>query len=88
MLTSAFPQTRAIDLPSNSNFAVAMRSQQEAERAEQQRIKRLVLNYDSARDEEDDATNGIYLSPLQPNPNHRHRSDYQVWDDAVLVRYI
>ncbi|GAB7337284.1 hypothetical protein MBLNU457_g2649t2 [Dothideomycetes sp. NU457] len=39
-------QTRSIDLPSDSTFAVAMRSQQEAERAEQQRIKSLVLNYD------------------------------------------
>lgn len=65
-----------------------MRSQQEAERAEQQRIKRLVLNYDSTRDEEDDTINGIYISPLQPNPNHRHRPDPEVWDDAVTVRYI
>lgn len=65
-----------------------MRTQQEAERAEQQRIKRLVLNYDSTRDEEDDPSNGIYYSPLLPNPNHRHRSDSAVWDDAVVVRYI
>ncbi|KAK5175510.1 mRNA decay protein [Saxophila tyrrhenica] len=39
-------QTRSIDLPSDSSFAVSMRSQQEAERAEQQRIKSLVLNYE------------------------------------------
>ncbi|WEW57146.1 mRNA decay protein [Emydomyces testavorans] len=39
-------QTRTIDLPSDSSFAVAMRSQQQAEREEQQRIKNLVLNYD------------------------------------------
>lgn len=33
-------------MPSDSQFAVAMKSQKEAERAEQQRIKNLVLNYD------------------------------------------
>jgi len=49
-----------------------MRTQQEAERAEQQRIKRLVLNYDTLRSEEDD-NNGIYNFTLQPNPNHRRR---------------
>ncbi|KAI9805049.1 MAG: hypothetical protein M1825_000883 [Sarcosagium campestre] len=45
-------QTRTVELPSDSNFAVAMKTQQEAEREEQQRIKSLVLNYD-LRDEED-----------------------------------
>lgn len=39
-------QTKSIELPSNSAFAVAMRDRQLAERAEQQRIKNLVLNYD------------------------------------------
>ncbi|RDW83741.1 regulator of nonsense transcripts 2 [Aspergillus mulundensis] len=39
-------QTRTIDLPSDSTFAVAMRSQQQADREEQQRIKNLVLNYE------------------------------------------
>ncbi|KAF7511975.1 hypothetical protein GJ744_003208 [Endocarpon pusillum] len=43
-------QTRTIDLPSNSHFAVAMKSQQQAEREEQQRIKNLVLNYDLSND--------------------------------------
>ena len=33
-------------MPSDSQFAIAMKSQKEAERAEQQRIKNLVLNYD------------------------------------------
>ncbi|KAK8160157.1 armadillo-type protein [Phyllosticta citribraziliensis] len=47
-------QTKAIDLPSDSSFAVAMRTQQEAERAEQQRIKNLVLNYDLRDDNETD----------------------------------
>ena len=46
-------QTRSIDLPSDSNFAVAMRSQQQAERAEQQRIKSLVLNYELHDDQHD-----------------------------------
>ncbi|KAL2027253.1 hypothetical protein VTO58DRAFT_111344 [Aureobasidium pullulans] len=49
------PQTRSIDLPSDSNFAVAMRSQQEQARAEQQRIKNLVLNYDLRDDDPNDA---------------------------------
>ncbi|RYP38561.1 hypothetical protein DL767_002497 [Monosporascus sp. MG133] len=38
--------TRTVALPSDSTFAVAMRTQQQAEREEQQRIKNLVLNYD------------------------------------------
>lgn len=46
-------QTRAIDLPSDSTFAVAMRTQQQAEREEQQRIKNLVLNYDLTDDQQD-----------------------------------
>ncbi|KAH9815733.1 Up-frameshift suppressor 2 [Teratosphaeria destructans] len=46
-------QTRSIDLPSDSNFAVAMRTQQEAERAEQQRIKNLVLASDWTDDQQD-----------------------------------
>jgi len=47
-------QTRSIDLPADSTFAIAMRTQQEAERAEQQRIKALVLNYDMQRNEIED----------------------------------
>ncbi|PHH71135.1 hypothetical protein CDD80_5494 [Ophiocordyceps camponoti-rufipedis] len=39
-------QTRTVELPSDSTFAVAMKSQQRAEKEEQQRIKSLVLNYD------------------------------------------
>ncbi|KAJ5665402.1 uncharacterized protein N7477_007850 [Penicillium maclennaniae] len=45
-------QTRTIDLPSDSTFAVAMRSQQAADREEQQRIKNLVLNYEAANEPE------------------------------------
>lgn len=50
-----------------------MRTQQEAEKAEQQRIKNLVLNYD-LRDE-NEGVDGITdpLSPsLQPNLNRKH----------------
>lgn len=39
-------QTKTIELPSDSTFAVAMKNQQQAEKEEQQRIKNLVLNYD------------------------------------------
>lgn len=39
-------QTRTVALPSDSTFAIAMKTQQAAEREEQQRIKNLVLNYD------------------------------------------
>ncbi|RKF61378.1 Regulator of nonsense transcripts 2 [Erysiphe neolycopersici] len=39
-------QTRTVALPSDSTLAIAMKSQQQAEREEQQRIKNLVLNYD------------------------------------------
>lgn len=45
-------QTRTVDLPSDSTFAVAMKNQQQAEREEQQRIKSLVLNYDLQHSED------------------------------------
>ncbi|KAF2089434.1 ARM repeat-containing protein [Saccharata proteae CBS 121410] len=60
-------QTKSIDLPSDSNFAVAMRTQQEAERAEQKRIKDLVLNYDLRDETETDGTNNISHLPINPN---------------------
>lgn len=47
-------QTRTLELPSDSDFAVAMRNQQQAEWEEQQRIKNLVLNYDMREVEEND----------------------------------
>lgn len=47
-------QTRTLELPSNSEFAVAMRSQQQAEKEEQQRIKNLVLNLDLQESDESD----------------------------------
>lgn len=59
-------QTRTIDLPSDSTFAVAMRNKQQAEKEEQQRIKNLVLNYD-LRDDNDteglDKTHNPYAQP-------------------------
>jgi len=39
-------QARTVALPSDSTFAIAMKTQQAAEREEQERIKSLVLNYD------------------------------------------
>ncbi|KAK2806639.1 hypothetical protein FQN51_006605 [Onygenales sp. PD_10] len=68
-------QTRTIDLPSDSSFAVAMKTQQQAEREEQQRIKNLVLNYDLRDDNEpSDGDSTISSSPVAPyllkeNPN-------------------
>ncbi|KAI5358087.1 putative nonsense-mediated mRNA decay protein Nmd2/UPF2 [Septoria linicola] len=56
-------QTRSIDMPSDSAFAVAMRSQQQAERAEQQRIKNLVLNYDMTNDQEDGSVESLHNGP-------------------------
>lgn len=53
-------QTRTIDLPSDSSFAVAMRSQQQADREEQQRIKSLVLNYEMTN-EVDANSEGMFL---------------------------
>ncbi|CRK32867.1 hypothetical protein BN1708_019121, partial [Verticillium longisporum] len=47
-------QTRTVEVPSDSNFAVAMKNQQQVEREEQQRIKNLVLNYDLRENEEQD----------------------------------
>jgi regulator of nonsense transcripts 2 len=53
------PKTRTVELPSDSNFAVAMKSQQQAEREEQQRIKNLVLNYDLRDGEDQDGDSAL-----------------------------
>ncbi|KAK2603786.1 mRNA decay protein [Conoideocrella luteorostrata] len=45
-------QTRTVELPSDSTFAIAMKTQQQAEKEEQQRIKNLVLNYDLQQNED------------------------------------
>ncbi|KAL8703441.1 MAG: hypothetical protein Q9201_003379 [Fulgogasparrea decipioides] len=68
-------QTRTIEMPSDSQFAVALKSQKEAERAEQQRIKDLVLNYDLTDSSADQAgtENSLYLDYFShPNPNLSH----------------
>jgi len=61
-----------VALPSDSTFAIAMKTQQAAEREEQQRIKSLVLNYD-LRDGEDQDGDSL-LPSLLPNFNI-HNSD-------------
>ncbi|KAF2429401.1 ARM repeat-containing protein [Tothia fuscella] len=61
--------TKQIDLPADSNFAVAMRTKQQAEKEEQQRIKNLVLNYDLTTTDENDGVNGDYSIFSGPNPN-------------------
>ncbi|KAL6703380.1 mRNA decay protein [Coniothyrium glycines] len=63
-------QTRSIDLPSDSTFAVAMRNKQQADKEEQQRIKSLVLNYNEAREDVDDT--GLDKTP---NPYAQPRLD-------------
>ncbi|KAI1100115.1 ARM repeat-containing protein [Jackrogersella minutella] len=60
-------QTRTVALPSDSTFAVAMKTQQAAEREEQQRIKNLVLNYDLRESEDPDGDTHIF--PIESNPN-------------------
>jgi len=54
-------------MPSDSNFAIALKTQQAAEREEQQRIKNLVLRYDLREGEEQDGDS--LLESLPPNPN-------------------
>ncbi|KAH0538792.1 hypothetical protein FGG08_004624 [Glutinoglossum americanum] len=65
MKRSIARDTRTVELPSDSNFAVAMKTKQQAEREEQQRIKNLVLNYDLRDDNEIDGDNS--LDPHGPN---------------------
>ncbi|KAH7084481.1 armadillo-type protein [Paraphoma chrysanthemicola] len=64
-------QTRSIDLPSDSTFAVAMRNKQQADKEEQQRIKSLVLNYNEGRDDGDDTGDSPFHYTLQPNTNRK-----------------
>ncbi|KAI5293218.1 hypothetical protein KEM52_005734, partial [Ascosphaera acerosa] len=67
-------QTRTIDLPSDSSFALALKNQQAAEREEQQRIKNLVLKMDLHSEEA--APPGEYdpscWPPLQHPSNPQH----------------
>lgn len=54
-------QTKTIELPSDSTFAIAMKNQQQAEKEEQQRIKNLVLNYDlQQNDDQEGEANCIF----------------------------
>lgn len=62
-----FHQTRTVELPSDSTFAVAMKNQQQAEREEQQRIKNLVLNYDLRENDDQDGNHNE--TTLHSNPN-------------------
>ncbi|CBX99332.1 similar to nonsense-mediated mRNA decay factor (Upf2) [Plenodomus lingam JN3] len=73
-------QTRSIDLPSDSTFAVAMRSKQQADKEEQQRIKSLVLNYNEARDDGDDNGDLPFSLTLAPNTNRRRTETSQGLD--------
>ena len=71
VLVTDILQTRTIEMPSDSQFAVAMKSQKEAERAEQQRIKNLVLSYDpdSSADQTGTANNLYFDYFSHTNPN-------------------
>jgi regulator of nonsense transcripts 2 len=65
-------QTRTVELPSDSNFAVAMINQRQAAKEEQQRIKNLVLNLDLRENEEHDGEEN--LTPYGPHSNIHHSS--------------
>jgi regulator of nonsense transcripts 2 len=74
-------QTRSIDLPSDSTFAVAMRNKQQADTEERQRIKSLVLNYNEARDDADDTTgDSPFHYTLSPNTNRIRTETFQGLD--------
>ncbi|KAK4666890.1 mRNA decay protein [Podospora pseudopauciseta] len=66
-------QTRTVELPSDSNFAVALINQRQAAKEEQQRIKNLVLNYDLRENEENDGTTTL-RDPLQLYSNIHNRA--------------
>lgn len=70
-------QTRTLELPSDSDFAVAMRNQQQADREEQQRIKNLVLNLDLQQSDEGEAperaTSYYHNRPGGGGKNHSQR---------------
>lgn len=65
-------QTRTVELPSDSTFAIAMKNQQQAEREEQQRIKNLVLNYDL---QQNDDLDGSHERPTTYYHNRLERSN-------------
>ncbi|KAI1000846.1 Regulator of nonsense transcripts 2 [Podosphaera aphanis] len=65
------PQTRTVELPSDSTLAIAMKTQQKAERAEQQRIKDLVLNYELHDGEEQDGDSTLNSAPTDSFVHNR-----------------
>ncbi|KAK4236638.1 armadillo-type protein [Achaetomium macrosporum] len=65
-------QTRTVELPSDSNFAVAMINQRQAAKEEQQRIKNLVLNLDLRESEDQDGEEN--LTPYGPHIDIHHIS--------------
>ncbi|KAG5983843.1 hypothetical protein E4U55_006993 [Claviceps digitariae] len=73
-------QTRTVELPSDSTFAVAMKTQQQAEKEEQQRIKNLVLNYDLQQNEDQDVENDRTMAC------HHNRVDRPNKDRSQRVR--
>ncbi|KAL4905185.1 hypothetical protein BDW74DRAFT_20111 [Aspergillus multicolor] len=70
-------QTRTIDLPSDSTFAVAMRSQQQADREEQQRIKNLVLNYEMTNETDSAEETVEKRSPARMDKSGANRSAFR-----------
>ncbi|KAI9372916.1 armadillo-type protein [Aspergillus egyptiacus] len=70
-------QTRTIDLPSDSTFAVAMRSQQQADREEQQRIKNLVLNYELSNETESSEDTVEKRAPARLDKSAANRSAFR-----------
>ena len=63
-------------MPSDSQFAIAMQHQREAEREEQRRIKSHILNLDFQDTNTDGTPDTLFFDPfLSPNPNLRARSD-------------
>lgn len=71
-------QTRTVALPSDSTFAVAMKTQQQAEREEQQRIKNLVLNYDLRESEDLDGHEKSSYHPNRSDKSSKERGGQRV----------
>ncbi|KAF3937458.1 hypothetical protein ABW19_dt0209589 [Dactylella cylindrospora] len=62
-------QTREIELPSDSTFAVAMKTKQEAEREERQRIKDRVLHYERMEEDPDPIEDKLTMFQELQRPN-------------------
>ncbi|KAK3324231.1 armadillo-type protein [Cercophora scortea] len=72
-------QSRTVELPSDSQFAIAMKTQQQAEKEEQRRIKNLVLNYDLRENEDGDGNE-------KPNPHYHNRADARTGKERIGQR--